>query len=195
MSYYDVAAKLRFLCSLRFDLANRPGPLDGEWCEGALMIFEEAARDIEGAYEHNNTILEATAEQVERAYLLAQHLRDDLTGRIMWQWFYGPEIRVGTRVRFRLPVERYPHCSVDIGEFGKVTYLGADQIEVALEKEHSGLDEWDNEVAWYHDMFVTEHDDEGAKIMRDDFFDSIETITELGEWTDENPKGGASDLA
>lgn len=164
---------LRALRSLRFMILARPGPLDGTWCESVLEVFGAVTRQIEAAYEDNNTIEFASEEQLDQAHRLLARLRSELTGRIVYQWLYGPRIELGSPIRFRMPEDRYPHTAVAIGETGVVTSLEEDFLAVQLDQEHDGLTEWDNELHWTAEMY-----DGGAEEMRWNFYDSIELVVE-----------------
>jgi len=62
---------------------------------------------------------------------------------------YADMPKVGTKVTLARNVDRYPHARVEIGETGTVTHSDEGFIGVTLDKIHDGLDEWDNELAWY----------------------------------------------
>lgn len=60
---------------------------------------------------------------------------------------------VGTRVRLKRDVDRYPHFVAEKGMTGVVTLKSEDQIVIRLDEAVNGAEEWNNEVHWYRGMF------------------------------------------
>ncbi len=56
---------------------------------------------------------------------------------------------VGTRVRLRRTVERYPHFSIEGGATGTITEAGEWLISLKMDEHIPGAEEWDNELCWY----------------------------------------------
>lgn len=54
---------------------------------------------------------------------------------------------VGTRVRLKHPVDRYPHFLAAEGATGTVHYL-SDVYEVKMDEHLEGAEEWDNAIQW-----------------------------------------------
>jgi hypothetical protein len=56
---------------------------------------------------------------------------------------------VGTRVRVRRIVERFPHALIEPGATGTVVTSDEHVYAVRLDRYEPGLKEWDNELHWY----------------------------------------------
>ena len=71
------------------------------------------------------------------------------------EWHPGPEHlvpMVGRCVRFRRPVERFPHFEVQPGMSGKITEYGDDHISVLVHQDlGEGAQEWKNNVIWWEE--------------------------------------------
>jgi hypothetical protein len=62
------------------------------------------------------------------------------------------DIKVGDRVRLRLPAERGMEFIIPAGETGTVDRISEDGLAVRMDKHFDELDEWDNRVWWYPEM-------------------------------------------
>lgn len=58
------------------------------------------------------------------------------------------ELAVGSRVRLRQPVDRYPHFSCPPGLVGTVASLDSYTVCVHMDEHVSGAEPWDNEIVW-----------------------------------------------
>ena len=65
---------------------------------------------------------------------------------------------LGTRVRLKHDVDRFPHCIVRKGQTGTVTTVATEENGglqgVTLDTRDPDLDEWDNELHWYDGLGV-----------------------------------------
>lgn len=55
---------------------------------------------------------------------------------------------VGTRVRMRRDIDRYPHFMVAAGETGTVVTSDDQSFGVKMDQHIVGCEEWENEVIW-----------------------------------------------
>jgi hypothetical protein len=59
---------------------------------------------------------------------------------------------VGTKVRLRHDVDRYPHFIAPKGATGTVTKVDDEVLIVSMDQPISGAEDWDNEVHWFDDL-------------------------------------------
>lgn len=70
------------------------------------------------------------------------------------------DLEVGTKVRLRRDVERYPHFIAPAGATGTVVDIGDDTIfAVRMDERIPGAGTWDNEVHWPDGMYGNPADD------------------------------------
>lgn len=62
-----------------------------------------------------------------------------------------PFYTIGTRVRLRHDVDRYPHFIALKGMLGTVAIVQSGLIGVRLDEHLDGAEDWDNEVHWFDD--------------------------------------------
>lgn len=67
--------------------------------------------------------------------------------------------RVGTKVRLKRNVERYPHFIAKKGSTGVVTSSDEDNLWVKMDEHLDGAEEWDNEIQWFDDFLHDVTDD------------------------------------
>jgi len=62
-----------------------------------------------------------------------------------------PPLPLGTRVRLRHDVDRYPHFRARAGMTGTVVTVGPDPVVVRMDEYLEGCEEWDNAILWSND--------------------------------------------
>ncbi len=56
---------------------------------------------------------------------------------------------IGDRVRFKHPVDRFPHFVVPAGATGEVVTLDEGIAEIRVDDPPEGMEEWENKMQWY----------------------------------------------
>jgi hypothetical protein len=59
---------------------------------------------------------------------------------------------VGTRVRLRRDVDRFPHFLARAGAWGTVTMNHEGMVAVHMDEQIPGAETWDNEIVWYEEQ-------------------------------------------
>ncbi len=62
-------------------------------------------------------------------------------------------LTVGTRVRLRKEIERFPHFMAPAGLTGRVVYHEHGEIDVEMDAPLPGAEEWDNQIVWREDDY------------------------------------------
>jgi hypothetical protein len=59
-------------------------------------------------------------------------------------------ISVGTRVKTKREIDRFPHFKVDAGKLGTVDYISDDELTAGVKMDDiiDGAAEWDNCILW-----------------------------------------------
>lgn len=72
---------------------------------------------------------------------------------------------LGTRVRLRRDVERFPHFIAPAGATGTVSYVDREMTAVHMDEPIPGCEDWENEIMWYE--MSTGPDDMAAELSAD----------------------------
>lgn len=120
--------------------------------------LDEAIRKIKAGYRSETDHSKPYHFEVEAPDMTLQDVADG-------------GLKVGNRVEFTCPVDRYPHFVVQPGMKGTITALDLDTISVKLDPGHGveNIEEWDDEVIW-----APSNAEPGQEIC--DFFDSVRKI-------------------
>lgn len=59
------------------------------------------------------------------------------------------QMTIGDRVRFKHPVDRFPHFVVPAGATGEVVTLDEGIAEIRVDDPPEGMEEWENKMQWY----------------------------------------------
>lgn len=66
---------------------------------------------------------------------------------------------VGSRVKLKRDVERYPHFIAESWRLGRVVLNDDDMFSVLMDVKLPGAEEWDNEIQWNDDLLEDVNDD------------------------------------